>query len=445
VDARALALFEPKPAQQWLFDRLERFNVIVCHRAFGKTSLAVNTLIRQALLRPGTLYAFITDTRLHAKDIAWEKVLKPALAPLAERVTIHESELRVHFSNGSEISLYGAEKDEGRRIRGLHFDGVVCDEYGTFPPGVWEISIAPTLVRRDGGAMFIGTPMGKNHFWELYQKAQGWPDWFVTRIRADQSGVLTAAQLENQQRIQTPEQYAQEFECSFETAIAGSYYARELRAAREQGRVKAVPWDPVLEVETWWDLGHTDATAVVFTQVIGNEIHVIDFVEDERKDLAFYAKALRDRPYLYRAHHLPHDADARLEAAAGHSIAMQLRPLLAGSVRTHPRQAPLEGITRARVLFARCWFDQEKCERLLDALAYYHAKHDPRNDVDKPEPAHDWSSHAADAFRLMATEIRPAMSARPPRPALMDFDVFNWDRPRRAARTAVLDFDPFAA
>jgi phage terminase large subunit len=444
VEPERLELFAPTAAQQWLFDRLRRFNVLVCHRAFGKTVLAVNTLVRQAVTREQTAYAYIADTRKHCKDIAWDKVLKPAIQPLVDRglVTVLESDLRVRFWNGSEITLYGAEHEHASALRGLHFDGVVFDEYALIAPGVWEQIVSPTIAKREGGAIFIGTPQGRNHFWSLYQKAQGWPDWFVTRIRADESGMVSAEELARQQTIQTPEQYAQEYECSFETAIAGAYYARELRATREGGRIKPIAWDPVLEVETWWDLGHTDATAIVFTQCVGPEIHVIDFIESSGKDLAWYAKHLRDRPYLYRAHHLPHDAEASQLSAAGQSIAMQFRQLRVGTVLTHPRQEPLEGITRARLVFPRCWFDAERTERLLDCLAFYHAQLDVKHQTEKAEPVHDWSSHAADAFRLMATWVRPRSLGALGQPVQASFNVYE-PVPRRRVADATSEFDPW--
>ena len=267
--ARVFEIFEPSGPQRALYDRLKRFNVLVCHRGFGKTFLAVNLLIRQAVKRPGTTYAFITKTYRQAKDIAWDTVLKRVLVDVeAEgQVRFNEAELRAVFSNGSQIKLYGAENAE--TLRGLHLDGVVFDEYGLIAPTVWEQIVSPTLSRRTGGAIFIGTPMGRNHFHSLYKHAQGWPDWYATVVRADERGVLSDEALALQRQIQTPEQYAQEYECSWDTAIHGAYYARELAACRAANRIRAVPWESSIEVETWWDLGHTDATAIVFTQQLG--------------------------------------------------------------------------------------------------------------------------------------------------------------------------------
>ncbi len=409
--ARTIDCFTPSGPQWAIFQRLRRFNVIVCHRGFGKTFLAVNLLIRQAVKRPGTFYAFIAKTYGQAKDIAWARVLKACLQDAASEgvVSFNEAELRANFANGSQIKLYGAENAE--TLRGLHLDGVVFDEYALIAPNVWEQIVSPTLSRRHGGAIFIGTPMGRNHFYSLYKHAQEWPDWFTTTITAHQSGVLSEEELARQRTIQTPEQYAQEYECSFETAISGAYYARELRTARAAGRIRHVDYDPAVPVSTWWDLGHTDSTAVIFTQTIGREIHVLDYVEDMGLDLAAWAKVLQAKPYLYARHHLPHDADAKHLAAAGKSIADQLRGLNIRPLTVHPAQDVLHGINQARLMFARCYFDAEKCERLLDCLAFYHARHDDKHQVERPEPEHDWSSHGADAFRYLAIGHRMGETA----------------------------------
>jgi len=436
---RVLEIFTPSVAQRQLYDRLQRFNVLVCHRGFGKSYLAVNLLIRQAVKKPGTAYAFLTDTYQHAKDIAWEKILKRCLAEAAELgvVKFWEADLRVTFANGSEIKLYGVDT-RPEALRGLHLDGVVFDEYALIPPHVWEQIVFPTLQRKRGGAIFIGTPQGRNHFYRLYQDARTRADWFAATVRVDESGALGPEEIALAKTTLTPEAYAQEYECSFETAIHGAYYALELRAAREQGRVRQVAWEASGEpVQTWWDVGHTDATAIIFSQSVGREIHLVDYVEARGRDLAFYAKALQDRPYLYGDHLLPHDAAASRLEAAGRSLVRQLQDLGLKGVRVGKPSDPLVGINAARLLFGRCWFDQDKCSRLLDALAFYHAKPDVKNETEKAEPQHDWSSHAADAFRYLALGIRDYVTKTPSqRYAATEFDRFG-DYRRPGPRVAL--------
>jgi phage terminase large subunit len=409
---RVVEICELQPAQAALRRQFKRFNVVVCHRGFGKSVLAVNLLIQQAAKKPGSLYAFLTDTYQHAKDIAWDRILKVSLEEAAKLgvVRFHEGDLRVTFLNGSEIKLYGVDT-RPEAVRGLHLDGVVFDEAQLIPGSVWEQIVLPALLRKNGGAIFIGTPHGRNDFYTLYKQALQRPDWFTAIVRADESGVFTPEQLELARNAQTPETYAQEMECSFETAISGAYYARELRAARVAGRIRSVEYDPALPVTTWWDLGNIDATAIIFAQFVGREIHIIDYDEGKGLDLATWAKRLQTRPYLYARHHLPHDAEGKHLAAAGRTITDQLRALNVRPITVHPSQDVLHGINQARLLFSRCYFDAVKCERLLDCLAYYHAKVDLKHQVDRPEPEHDWSSHAADAFRYLAIGARSAERA----------------------------------
>lgn len=366
--------------------------------------MTINELIRQAAecARPRPRYAYMAPLYRQAKSIAWD-YLRHYANPIPG-VEFNEAELSATLPNGARIELLGAQ--DYHYLRGRYLDGIVLDEYAYMSPQAWSQVIRPALVDRQGFAIFIGTPLGRNHFYELYEKTRQRPEFLSALWPASQTGIVPEAELLAAQEDMTPEEYAQEFECSFEAAIRGAYYARELTAARLEGRIRAVPWEPTVEVETWWDLGHTDATAIVFTQQVGREIHVLDYTEDRGKNLAWYVKAVRERPYIYRKHHLPHDATAQHLAAGGQSIDQQLRALGLRPTQVHPANDVLDGINQARLTFNRCWFDEVKCARLLDALASYHAKPDEKHQTERREPEHDWSSHAADAFRYMAAGLR---------------------------------------
>jgi hypothetical protein len=224
--------------------------------------------------------------------------------------------------------------------------------------------------------------------------------------------------------------------CSFEAAIRGAYYATELNAARTSTRIRTIPWEPEVPVETWWDIGFSDATAIIFTQTIGREVRLIDYLEASGQALPAYVKALRDRPYLYRRHHLPHDAE-QTELGSGRSIADQLRALGVRSLTVGRSQDVLEGIQQARTFLARCWFDEQKCARLLDCLANYRSQWDEKRQDYKPQPYHDQWSHGADAFRYLAMDhhLRPADAPRPT--VYASFDAIEYahsEATRRPAR-----------
>jgi hypothetical protein len=400
--------------------------------------MTLNELLRQATLCPYARprYAYMAPLYRQAKTIAWD-YLRHYASPIPG-TSFNEAELSASLPNGAKIELLGAQDYD--YLRGRYLDGIVLDEYAYMPPQAWTQAIKPALVDRQGFAIFIGTPRGRNHFLEQ----EGGP--FLTGFwPASRTGIVPDDELQLARTEMTPEEYAQEFECSFEAAITGAYYAQELAEARSAGRIRAVPWDPHADgVETWWDLGYTDATAIVYTQQVGREIHVIDFTEDSGRELAFYVRALRERPYIYKRHHLPHDAQAKHQAADGDTIEQQLRRLGLQPLQVHPANKVLDGINQARTLFRRCWFDETKCARLIDALGGYHAKHDDKHQIDKREPEHDQYSHAADAFRYMAAGLRDVQPGERWRQPYHARTAFNPLTHGTARRPPLLRTGPFA-
>ena len=191
-------------------------------------------------------------------------------------------------------------------------------------------------------------------------------------------------------------------------------------------------------MQTYWDLGYSDATAILFMQRMGRELHVIDYHEGTGQALASYAKLVRERPYLYERHHLPHDAGQH-ELGSGKTLAEQLAALGIGPLRLHEKNEPLAGINQARLLFPRLWFDEEKCRGLLDALANYRADYEEKKKAFKAEPRHDWASHGADALRLLACDSKLGEdSQRPrdwkPKPSRIDWNPFTVLDPPRPGR-----------
>jgi hypothetical protein len=202
----------------------------------------------------------------------------------------------------------------------------------------------------------------------------------------------------------SPEEYEQEFECSFTAAVLGSYYGTLMAQAEAAGRIGRVPHEPYEKVHTSWDLGIGDSTAIWFFQRVGCEIHVIDYYESAGLGLDHYARVLQGKLYnSYGTHILPHDAGNN-QLATGTSLENTLRRLgISESVL--PRADLEDGINAARMLIPKCWFDAEKCERGLEALLQYRRDWDEKLQNFRNKPLHDWSSHAADAFRYLAEGI----------------------------------------
>ena len=398
--------YRPRPLQANLHRSLRRFSVLVCHRRFGKTVLAVNELIDRALRCPKERprYAYIAPFRNQAKSIAWD-YLQAYLRPIPG-VVFNQAELRADIPNGPRITLYGADNPDS--LRGIYLDGVVFDEFAQMPARLWSEIIRPALADRKGWAMWIGTPMGRNAFYQIYEYARTTddPEWFAALYKASETNVLDAAELASARREMADEdRYQQEFECSFQAAIIGSYYGPQMREAEESKRVTRIPADPHVKVTTAWDLGVGDSTAIWFCQQVGKEVRLIDYYESNGVGLDHYAKVLQERGYVYGEHLLPHDVQVR-ELGTGVSRLETLEKLGVRNIRIIPAMDVDDGINAVRGLLPRCWFDEDKTRRGRDALAQYRREYDDKLKAFKSRPLHDWTSHGSDAARYLAIGLR---------------------------------------
>jgi phage terminase large subunit len=385
--------------------RTHRFGVLVCHRRWGKSVCGVNVLQQGALMceRERPRFAYIGPTYRQAKATVWDYV-KFYARPIPG-VTFNESELRADYPNGGQLRIYGG--DDPDSLRGLYFDGVVVDEYGLHQSDIFSTVLRPALSDREGWALFLGTPNGKNQFYSLIYGTKTWvgakedPAWFYASYKASETDVLPPEELAAARKDMTADEYAQEYECSFEASVKGAIYASELDAARQNGRVSTVPYDPVLPVDTDWDLGVGDSTAIWFSQSLrSGEVRLIDYYEASGEGLPHYAQVLTTKGYTYGTHWAPHDiavrelgsGRSRLETAATLGIRFQICPNI-----------PIEdGIHAARMLFPRCYFDATRCAPGLEALQHYRRDYNTRLNEFKATPVHDWASHGADAFRGLA-------------------------------------------
>lgn len=431
TDRKISTGYVPRPGQAALHAAMKRFNVLVCHRRFGKTVLAINEMVDRALRCDGDnpRFAYIAPYYRQAKQVAWD-YMKHFTAALPG-VKVHETELRIDFAGGRRLQLFGADNPDA--LRGMYFDGVVFDEFAMMPQRIWPEVIRPALTDRGGWAIFIGTPKGRNGFHALYQNALAaiaavpaneQSEWFATLRPVSLTGVIATAELASARREMSPEEYDQEFECSFHAALPGAYYARLLDTAAAQGRLDRAPWQPDLAVHTGWDLGIGDSTAIWFVQQAGSELHWIDYYEADGYGLDHYAKVIRERPYVYGDHLVPHDAGAR-ELGTGRT---RIETLARLGLRTRlvPRHNVEDGINALRTLIPRSWFDTRNCGGGLEALRSYRREWDDKRRTFGDYPLHDWASHAADAARTVAMGLRGPRDRRSlPTAADTDYDVFS--------------------
>ncbi len=400
--------YAPRRHQAAIHHTLERFNVLVCHRRFGKTVLAVNQLIASALRckRESPRFAYVAPLLKQAKTVAWDFLLRYS-EPF--RTTESTSELRIELFNGARITLYGADNPDA--LRGIYLDGVVLDEYADMQPRTWTEVVRPALADRGGWAIFIGTPKGQNGFHDLYESARTAQGWYAGMFKALTTDVIDAEELMHLQAAMAPDEYAQEFECSFQAANAGAYYGKPLAEADGAGRITRVPWEPAVPVITAWDLGMDDATAIWFCQQVAKEVRIIDYYEASGEALPHYVAQLKAKPYVYGDHLLPHDVQVH-EMTDGRSRLEVLQSLGLNPTVVPPQRVE-DGINAVRILLPRCWFDREKCARGLKALGQYQREWSPKLSTWRARPRHDWASHAADAFRYLALGLKPPASGAP--------------------------------
>lgn len=380
-----------------LHRREQRWAVAVAHRRAGKTVACVNDLIWRATgcSKAHPRFAYIAPQLNQAKDIAW-LYLKDGVSFLPG-VKVNESELWVELpGNEARIRIYGADNPD--RLRGIYLDGAVLDEFGDMDPTVWSQVIRPALSDRGGWATFIGTPKGKNTFHRIWTEAEEDPGWYRLNLKASDTQLLDAKELADARKAMSDDEYAQEYECSFEAAVRGAYYGKEMNAAED--RITTVPYVPRLPVHTAWDLGIADSTVIWFIQAHGLETRVIDVLKGEGVGLDWYAKELQKRDYLWGNHYLPHDVQVR-ELGTGKSRLETLHEL--GIRATVCPDIPVEdGIQQVRLMLATTWFDKEKCKAGIEALRMYRRDYDEKRQEFRVRPLHDWTSHYADALRYYA-------------------------------------------
>lgn len=394
----------------------KRFGLTVAHRRAGKTVARVNKLIRKAveceLHNPR--FGYLAPYWVQAKDIAW-LYLKHYCAPLiALGGKTNESELSVTLPhNNALIKLYGA--DNAERMRGVYWDGIVVDEGQGIKKAVLTQVIMPALADRLGWLDVSGTPKGwENLLGELAKIAKNDPEWFYQILKASETGIIPAEELARQKALMPDNEYAQEFECSFDAAITGSVYGQWLS---NKELMKGI-YDPELPVHTAWDLGFDDATAIWFWQITNGEIRLIDYYENNGQDIEHYCSYLKKLPYRYGKHYVPHDAAYKLLAAGGRSIVQQA---YAFGIKMFVVAATSQqnGIEAARKTLERSYFDEKATEGLA-ALKQYQFEYDDDKKAFRSKPRHDWSSHAADAYEIIGQVWRnPVISEEEEKPRFL--------------------------
>lgn len=406
---------------------------VVAHRRWGKDEVALNWTATQVVRHPGTYWHLLPEASQGRKAI-WDAVnphtgirrIDEAF-PRAFRRKAVDDEMKIEFLNGAVWQVVGSDNYD--RLVGASPRGVVFSEWALAKPDCWTY-IRPILAENDGWALFLWTPRGRNHAARAFEARAVDPAWFTLKSPATETDVFTAEELaveraeliaEAGSQAEGQARFATEYLVDFDAAAPGAYYGEALRAALAAGRIGRVPHDPALKVDTAWDLGIDDYTAIWFFQQVGREVRAIGYFETSGEGLeAIVGQALGGKPYVYGTHHLPHDVKVRELGAGGRSRLETLGSLGVWPISVGSAQGPDERINAGRLMIPLTWFDAEACAAGLDRLRAYRKRWNAATHS-FAGPLHDGASHGADAFGEFAVNRLGAA-----RPRLAQAQAQSW-------------------
>lgn len=422
-------IYTPRDPFVAFHNRRQRWATLVTHRRAGKTVALVNDVIMNAtdprMTRDDPQYAYVGPTYKQAKRVAWNYLKRYSRSLWAAPPS--ESELKVTLrthdpANHATIWCLGA--DNADALRGMYLDGFVADEYSLWKPSVFSQILRPAVSDRMGWGVFSGTPRGKNILWDQLRRAQKDPlRHFLLTLRADASGIIPPSELADLQADMDAEEFAQEYLCSFDSALKGAIYASEVNQAFLEGRLYPIPlYDPHLPTHFVYDLGFTDATVCIAYQLppLTGRVRIVGVrstkgvVIDDHIDWHLSFGGNLGEIWL------PHDARAK-NLQTGKSIVEQF---LSSSLtpRVVPDHTIKDGIAACRKLWPVVDFDAHPLDEmdpfgdtptsdLIEAAKQYHREWDEDNLCFTEQPHHDWSSDFMDCMRYLAIVVSPLLAS----------------------------------
>lgn len=394
--------------------------LIIWPRRSGKDICALNLLVRAAFRKVGT-YFYIFPTFSMGRRILWDaidiegKKILNYYIPDEIVESRNEMQMRIRLINGSQIQIIGSDNFD-QTLVGTNALGMIFSEYALQDPRAWQFSI-PILKASNGWALFVSTPRGKNALWELYNVAMHSPDWFCEKLSVDDTRHVDLSEIEKEiEDGQMSRDLAmQEWWCSFDLGVEGSFYAKHIDELRRKGQITSVPWEPYFPVHTAWDLGYNDPTVIIFFQIIGQVIRIIDCYENNKKGLDHYAKILKEKEYAYGKHIAPFDIAVH-DLSTGISRWKMMYDLGITFMKYTEKQPGIEdGIEAVRRNIPKMWIDERNCKTLIKALENYRQEYDPKKQVYKSNPLHDHHSHYADAMRYLCVSLSKVSNQSDPK------------------------------
>lgn len=402
--------FQPRVYQYPLFDAIENKGykkvMYIAPRRSGKDVVAFNIAIRYALENICVIY-YCFPTFSLARRALWDNITIDGLrildyVPDEIVESKNEQQMRIKFRNGSIIQLIGSD-NYNETLIGTNPKMIVFSEYALQDPMAYQFA-RPILAANNGVALFVSTPRGKNHMYELYQIALYSPEWFTYKLTLDETCHLSDEALESEKKEMSEDLFQQEYMCSFDLGVEGTIYGKYIDKLKLKGQIGVVPWENSARVHTAWDIGR-DMTSIVFFQTIGQVVRVIDYYEKTNQNLAYFVGYLEQKPYLYGKHFFPHDMSVTEWSGPKITRLDKARELGLKECQLVPRCELEDGIEHVRVSFSHMWIDEENCKQLIKCLENYRREFDEKKRTYGTKPLHNWSSHAASAFMYMCLSI----------------------------------------
>ena len=403
--------FNPRPYQLPILRALDKGikRAVWCaHRRSGKDLTILNWCIKTLFKEPATCF-YIMPSYAQAKKVIWDSTTNDGIRMLdfipPEIIANKNSqEMKIRFTNGSLLQLVGSENIDS--LMGTNPKIVVFSEFALQDPAAWDF-IRPILKVNGGVAVFISTPRGRNHFYDIFRTAQVTEGWFAELLTILDTKVLTCQDVEQEKAEGMSEELAlQEYYCSFDRGVEGSYYANLLLKMNNEERICHIQYDPYKMVHCSWDLGWDDSTAVIFFQISGETIKIIDCEERNTTTLAEWKKILVERGYKYGYYLFPHDVE-NIDGLGNGCTRKELLEDLQIPVTTVPKALIADGIESVKALLSsHLMINSSKCSALIKALEHYHRDWDDKHKVYSNKPRHDWSSHYCDSLRYLSQGLR---------------------------------------
>jgi hypothetical protein len=375
-------------------------------RRSGKDITAFYLAIRQAIKRVCVIY-YIFPTYSQGRKILWDSITnegKRILDFIPEELieSKNSQEMKIRFINGSLLQIVGSDNYDG--LVGTNPQLCIFSEYALQDPRAYQF-LRPILTANDGKALFISTPRGKNHLWEMYNIAMNSDEWFAYKLSVLDTQHISLHEIEKEKAegLMSDDLIQQEYFCSFEMGVEGSYYSKYLDKMRISGQIGQVPWESSFKVHCAFDIGVRDSTSIIWFQTIGQTVRIIDYYENSKEGLEHYIKVLESKPYSRGKCIAPHDIKVQ-EFGSGITRWEKARQL--GVTFTMSNDVGImDGIEAVRSAFSKIWIDEVNCKDLLKALENYRQEFDVKKKVYKSQPLHNWASHAADAMRYLCVSL----------------------------------------